>query len=107
MLTEFVPVFFLSILGVTAGYNPGSGPNPARIRLVLRRPYAYLENRVRQMFEGRADVEVIVDRRRGERRRGDRPVPEERRRAGRRKSREEILEMVIEGDPLTLLGPQG
>lgn len=70
------------------------------MRIIVRRPYAYLESRLRKAFEGRDDVEVLGDRRHGERRVARPPVPEERRRADRRKSKEEIVEIVIEGDPL-------
>jgi len=97
---EFIPAFVLTILGVTEE----AWHNPARMRLIVRRPYAHLEDRLRRAFEGRDDVEVISDRRRGERRRGDRPAEEERRRAERRAPKEEILEIVIEGDPITMLG---
>lgn len=97
-MTEFIPTFVLSILGVAGG----AAQNPARMLLIVRRPYAYLEDRLRKAFEGRRDIEVIADRRRGERRRSDRPVQEERRRAERRTSNEEILQVVIEGDPLTM-----
>ena len=98
MMAEFIPTFLMTILGVTEG----RGHNPGRMRLIVRRPYAYLENRIRQAFAGHDDVEVIIDRRRGERRLRDRPPQDERRRDARRKPREEILEVVIEGDPLTM-----
>ena len=97
-MTEFIPAFLMSILGVTGGV----GHNPGRMRLIIRRPYAYLENRIRQTFEGRDDVEVIADRRRSERRLAHRSIQEERRRDARRKPQEEILEIVIEGNPLTM-----
>jgi hypothetical protein len=97
-VTEFVPAFVLSVLGVMGG----SGQSRARMRMILRRPYAYLEGRLRKAFEGRDDVEIFLDRRRRERRAGARPVQEERRRAERRTTKEEIAEIVIEGDPLTL-----
>jgi len=97
-MTEFIPTFLMSILGVTGGLVH----NPGRMRLIMRRPYAYLETRIRQAFEGRDDVEVITDRRRGDRRLAHRPVQEERRQDARRKPKEEILEVVIDGDPFTM-----
>lgn len=98
-MTEFIPAFVLTVLGVTEG----AWQNPARMVLVVRRPYAHLEDRLRRAFEGRGDVEVVPDRRRrGERRVSARTVQTERRRAERRTSKEEILEVVIHGDPLTL-----
>jgi hypothetical protein len=95
---EFVPTFFLSVLGVAEELHH----NPARMRLIVRRSYAHLENRLRRAFEGRADVEVIADRRWRERRVAARAVEGERRRAERRARKEEILEIVIEGDPLSM-----
>ena len=97
-MTEFVPTFVLSILGLTEA----AGHNPARMLLIVRRPYAHLEDRLRRAFEEREDVEVIVDRRRGQRRMSDRPVQAEQRRTDRRTPREEMLEILVQGDPLTM-----
>src|SRR5213594_2409071 len=97
MMAEFIPAFLMTVLGLTEGGRH----NPGKMRLIVRRPYAYLENRIRQAFAGH-DVEVILDRRRGERRLRDRAPRDERRRDARRKTREEILEVVMEGDPLTM-----
>jgi hypothetical protein len=95
---EFTPTFALTVLGMTEG----SGHNPAGMRLIVKRPYAHLADRLRRAFQEREDVEVIIDRRRGQRRMSDRPVQAEQRRTDRRTSKEEILEVVIQGDPLTL-----
>jgi hypothetical protein len=93
-MTEFTPATVLRILSV----REGLGRNPARMLLIVRRPYAHLEDRLRNAFAGREDVAIIVDRRRGERRLNQRPVPEERRRTERRTQKENILDVVIEGD---------
>ena len=93
-MTEFIPAFVLRMLSVTEGLRH----NPGRLLLIVRRPYAQLEDRLRRAFEGRDDIVVIADRRRGERRASARPVQDERRRAERRSRKEEILEVVIEGD---------
>jgi hypothetical protein len=95
---EFFPAFVVSVFAVRGG----STQNPGRMLLIVRRPYAHLEDRLRRAFEGREDVEIIADRRRGERRVSDRPVPVDRRRGERRTRKEEILEVVIEGDPLSV-----
>src|SRR5881628_1393801 len=79
----------------------GSTHSPGRLLLIVRRPSAHLEDRLRRAFEGRDDVVVIADRRRGQRRLSDRLVTLDRRRGDRRLSKEELLEVVIEGDPLT------
>ncbi|MBI4011604.1 MAG: hypothetical protein HY359_04790 [Candidatus Rokubacteria bacterium] len=63
--------------------------------VVIRRPYAYLERELRRTFEGQEDVRVLVDRRSGERRTSPQPVALERRRAERRRSKAEVLEVVI------------
>ena len=97
----FIPQFVLSILGVTEG----RGPAPARMRMIVRRPYAYLESRLRRAFEGRDDVDIISDRRGGERRAGARPVQKERRQGERRMTKGQMLEIVVEGDPLAMLVP--
>jgi hypothetical protein len=73
------------------------------MRMIVRRPYAYLEGRLRRAFEGRDDVDIISDGRRGERRAGARPVQKERRQGERRTTKGQMLEIVIEGDPLTML----
>jgi hypothetical protein len=91
-MTEFIPVFVFRVLSVMEPRH-----NPGRMLLIVRRPYAHLEDRLRRMFEGRDDVEVIPDRRRGERRRGRQPTQEERRLAERRLPKEDVLEVVIEG----------
>jgi len=79
----------------------GSAQSSGRMLLIVRRPYAHLEDRLRRAFGGRDDVAVITDRRRGQRRVSDRLVTMDRRRGDRRLRKEELLEVVIEGDPLT------
>jgi len=93
-MTESTPVFVLRILSVTEGLRH----NPGRMLLIVRRPYGHLEERLRRVFEGRDDIVVIPDRRRSDRRASARPVQDERRRAERRSRKEEMLEVVIEGD---------
>ena len=63
--------------------------------IVIRRPYAHLEDEVRRVFAGREDVKVVVDRRSGERRATQQPVSVERRRADRRRAKEELVEVLI------------
>jgi len=63
--------------------------------IVIRRPYAFLEKELRTTFEGQEDVEVIVDRRYRERRTRAHPVELERRRADRRRPREELVEVLL------------
>src|SRR2546427_3201724 len=95
--TEFVPTFVVRVFAVSGGSAQSSG----RMLLIVRRPYAHLEDRLRRAFGGRDDVAVITDRRRGQRRVSDRLVTMARRRGDRRRRQERLLEGVIEGDPLT------
>jgi hypothetical protein len=94
-MTESIPAFVVRMLSVTEGLTH----NPGRMLLIVRQPYAQLAERLRRAFEGRDDIVVIADRRRGDRRASGRPIQDERRRRTERRSRkEEILEVVIEGD---------
>jgi hypothetical protein len=93
-MTEAAPGFLLNVVHVTDRLHH----NPGRMLLIVRRQYAHLEHRLRQVFEGRDDVQVILDRRHGERRARRRADQPERRRADRRTSKEQILEIVLEGE---------
>jgi hypothetical protein len=63
--------------------------------IVIQRPYGHLEDEFRRVFAGREDIKVIVDRRSGERRATRQPVSVERRRADRRRAKEELVEVLI------------
>ena len=63
--------------------------------IIIRQPYAYLEKELRSTFEGQEDVKVIVDRRYGERRMKTQPVELARRRADRRRPKEELVEVLL------------
>ena len=76
------------------------GALSAKMVLVLMRPYAHLEGDMRREFDGQDDVEVVVDRRFGERRIGERrkggpPLLSERRQADRRRETEEVLQIIL------------
>ncbi len=88
---SFLPAFLLRILEAAA--HPEEGRE--NMFIVVRRPYTYLQEELRQAFEGQGDVHIIVDRRSGERRTGPEPVTVERRQAERRRAKEEIVEVVI------------
>ena len=93
-MTESAPGFLLHVVRVADGLHH----NPGRMLLIVRGPYAHLEDRLRRLFEGRHDVEVILDRRRGERRTRSQANQPERRRADRRTPKEEILDIILEGN---------
>ena len=63
--------------------------------IIIHRPYAHLEDELREAFEGQEDVNLIVDRRDGERRTSQQPVSVERRRGDRRRPKEQLVEVVI------------
>jgi hypothetical protein len=81
------------VAALTAGGNPEG--NPGKVCIIVPRPRAYLADLLAKAFEGREDVEVIVDRRYGERRAQKRSVGTERRRGQRRRPKEEVIEVVI------------
>jgi hypothetical protein len=72
-----------------------SDGDPAKVYIVIPRHRAYVADLLRKALEAREDVEIIVDRRHGERRTRHRPVAVERRRADRRRPKEEVIEVVI------------
>ncbi len=74
-----------------------SDGDPAKVYIVVPRHRAYVADLLRKAFEGREEVEILVDRRQGERRTRQRPVALERRRADRRRPKEEVIAVVIEG----------
>ena len=85
-----MPSFLLRITKALSPLEQGVG-----MSIVIRRPYAFLEKELRSTFEGQEDVKVIVDRRYGERRTSTEQAGLERRRADRRITKEEILEVSL------------
>lgn len=75
--------------------NPGHAENPAKVHIILPRDRAYLADLLAKAFEGREDVEIIVDKRHVERRTRKVTVTVERRRAERRRPKEEVIEVVV------------
>jgi hypothetical protein len=85
------PLFVVKIVRAAAG-RPEARVN---MTIVIRRAFEHLETELRQAFEGQRDVQVIVDRRHGERRRRSVPVTSERRHADRRVQIQEIAEVTF------------
>jgi len=88
---EAAPGVLLTVLGAAL---PPEDPR-RRMYVVLRRPYAYLQDGLRRSFEGQEEVQVMVDRRQRERRQASQPVASDRRRTDRRAPTEELLQIVI------------
>ena len=63
--------------------------------IVVMRPYARLEKELCSAFEGEDDVKVILDKRYGERRKELQDTAVERRKADRRRPKEELVEVAI------------
>src|SRR5262249_17797454 len=80
-----------SILVSTVRSNPGHGT----MYIIVKRAHAYLEETLRRAFEGQENVQVMVDRRRGERRKTAGSVAVERRQADRRRPREHLAEVIV------------
>src|SRR2546428_12926320 len=73
------------VRAITGGENsPGDSP---KLYIIIPRPHAYLADLLVKAFEGRTDVEIIADRRRGERRMQQLPAGVERRRADQREAK--------------------
>lgn len=90
---SFLPSFLVRILKVAT--HPEEGRE--KLCIVVHRPYAYLQEELRQGFVGQGDVHVIVDKRSGEQRAEREPVTVERRQTKRRRAQQEIVEVVISG----------
>ena len=90
-MSSSLPGLLFRILRV----NPGLGEHREMTYIVIRPPYAYLEEELRRLFADRRDVAIMVDKRYGERRLTRQPPAAERRRADRRRVKEELLEVVI------------
>ena len=86
-----LPVEFL--LKIAKATPAERGPN--ELSIVIRRPYAHLEEELRETFQGQKDVQVIVDKRYDERRVKLESVEIDRRRTDRRRGKEELVEVVI------------
>ena len=63
--------------------------------VVIRRPFAHLEEELRSIFDGQGDVRVFIDNRKGDRRVKLQTVSPDRRRYDRRSPKEELIEVVM------------
>jgi hypothetical protein len=72
-------------------------PEEARsiISIIIGRSYPHLEKELHSAFKGQEDVKIILDRRYGERRKRSQAVAKDRRKAARRRPKEELVEVVI------------
>jgi hypothetical protein len=63
--------------------------------IVINRPFASLLEGLSDTFSGQKDVQIILDRRTEERRKRRDPFPSDRRKADRRESKPELLEVIF------------
>ena len=86
----------ISFVTVLTGEEPVDG-DP--VYFIIPRPRAYLADLLAKSFAGRPDMEIIVDRRYAERRKGPGTGEwhqEDRRQAERRRPKQDLIEVVIE-----------
>lgn len=88
---------FLTPLADTA--HPGG--NAGKVFIIVPQHRAYFADLLIKAFEGREDVEVITDRRHGERRTQQQASRMERRQGQRRRPKEGVIEVVV-----GTIGPQ-
>ena len=90
-MKSVLPQFILRILKGVSPSEEGTG----NMSIIIRKPYAHLEEELTKTFKGQKDIQVIVDKRYGERRKTQQDVEMERRHANRRQPNEEIVDIVL------------
>lgn len=86
------PSFVLSIARPADEVVP---ERPESMLIIVRRRYDHLLRELSEVFSGQQGVRILVDRRRGQRRKIEHLVPLERRKAERRKHKEELLKVIL------------
>jgi hypothetical protein len=82
------------LLLITKDVHP-TEKGPREMLIVIQRPYSHLREELVTTFKGQSEVNVIVDRRRGDRRVKAEPFQIEQRRADRRSLKEKMVEVLI------------
>jgi hypothetical protein len=98
---ERLPGILVSILRG----NPGPGQGHGTMYIIIKQAHAYLQESLRRAFERQENVQVIVDRRYGERRTTPGSVAVERRQADRRRPREHLVEVIVTEESSGTVGP--
>jgi len=86
------PSLVLSIARPAVQINPEEAQE---MLIIVRRRYDHLLKELGEAFSGQQSVRILVDRRRGQRRKVEDPVSMERRKADRRKHEEELLKVIL------------
>jgi hypothetical protein len=84
----------MSFVTALTSEGPSDG-NPGKVVIIVPRSRAYLADLLAQAFQGKEDVEIIVDRRYGDRRTLQGPAATERRWIDRRRPKERVIEVVV------------
>jgi hypothetical protein len=87
-----IPSLVLRITQPAAQADPEEA---GKMLIVVRSCYRHLLKELGKNFSGQQGVRILVDRRRGERRKVENPVSLERRKADRRKHEEELLKVIL------------
>ncbi len=90
-MKRVLPRFILRILKGVFPSEEGTG----NMSIIIRQPYAHLEEELIKTFKGQKDVQVILDKRYAERRKTQQDVEMERRHDNRRQPNEEIVDVVL------------
>ncbi len=83
--------FLLKIARAGTAFEHGN----EKMFIIVLRPYNLLEDELRETIKGQEDVQVIVDRRYGERRTSRQAVEVERRLSEQRRPKEGIVDVVL------------
>ena len=90
-MKSVLPHFLFRIFKGVSPSEEGTG----NMSIIIRQPYAHLEEELIKTFKGQKDVQVILDKRYAERRKTQQDVEIERRHADRRQPNEEIVDVVL------------
>ena len=82
------------ILKITKDSNR-TQTSPGQTLIIIERPYSLLQEELDETFKGQSGVDIIIDRRHGDRRITPEPVQFERRRVDRRRLKEKMVEVVM------------
>jgi hypothetical protein len=87
-----IPSLVLSIARPSPQVNQEEA---AKMLIIVRKCYDHLLKELGEAFSGQQGVRILVDRRRGQRRKVGNPVSMERRKADRRKHEYELLKVIL------------
>ncbi|MGV7224828.1 MAG: hypothetical protein ACQ9MH_25335 [Nitrospinales bacterium] len=91
VVTRLPSGFLMKIISSPSGIEK----SPCVMSIIIRQPYTHLLKEMFKTFGGKEDVQIMVDRRRDQRRRKKQLVKLERRQADRRRPKEELVEVTL------------